>query len=87
MARIMISLPKEFLEMIDAAAKMEHRSRSELIREAVRGYISKKGGASSPLLDDKEVKWAVRVQDQSRKELKNLKVNTTEIVRKFRGRI
>ena len=87
MARIMISLPKEFLEMVDAAAKMEHRSRSELIREAVRGYISKKGGSSRPLLDDKEVKWAVKIQDQSRRELKNLKVNTTEIVRKFRGRI
>lgn len=87
MARIMISLPKEFLDIVDAAAKMEHRSRSELIREAVRGYISKKGGATRPLLDDKEVKWAVKIQDQSRKELKNLKVNTTEIVRKFRGRI
>lgn len=87
MARIMISLPKEFLEMVDAAAKMEHRSRSELIREAVRSYIGKKSGASRPLLDDKEVKWAVGIQDQSRRELKNLKVNTTEIVRKFRGRV
>ena len=86
MAKITISLPKEFLEMVDAAAKMEHRSRSELIREAVRGYLSKKGGASRPLLDDKEVKWAVKIQDQSRRELKNQKVNTTEIVRKFRGR-
>lgn len=87
MTRIMISLPKKFLEMVNAAAKMEHRSRSELIREAVRNYIGKKSGASRLLLDDKEVKWAVGIQDQSRRELKNLKVNTTEIVRKFRGRI
>ena len=87
MARIMISLPKEFLEMVDAAAKMQHRSRSELIREAVRGYIGKEGGTSRPLLDDKEVKWAVGIQDESRRKLRNLKVNTTEIVRKFRGRI
>ena len=55
MARITISLPKEFLETVDAAAKMEHRSRSELIREAVGNYISKKGETSRPLLDDKEV--------------------------------
>jgi len=87
MTRIMISLPKEFLRMVDAAAKTEHRSRSELIREAVRGYIGKKSGAGRILLDDKEVKWAVKIQDQSRKELKNLKVNTTDIVRKFRGKI
>ena len=85
-ARIMTSLPKASSEMVDAAAKVEHRNRSELIREAVKGYLSKKGGASRPLLDDKEVKWAVKIQDQSRKELKNLKVNTTDIVRKFRDR-
>lgn len=71
--------------MVDAAAKMEHRSRSELIREAARGYISKKGRAGRLLLDNKEVKWAVRIQDQSRSELKNLTVSTTDIVRKLRG--
>ena len=69
--------------MVDTAAKMEHRSRSELIRKTVRDCIGKKSEACRPLPDDKEVKWAVRIQDQSRRELKNLKVNTTEIVRKF----
>ncbi len=87
MARIMISLPKEFLGMVDVAARIEHRSRSELIREAVRSYIGKKGAANRALLNDEEAKWAVKIQNQSRRELRNLKTNTTEIVRKFRGRI
>ena len=37
--KILISLPQEFLEDIDRVAKEEHRSRSELIREALRSYL------------------------------------------------
>ena len=36
---INISLPKELLSQIDKQAKMETRSRSELIREAARVYL------------------------------------------------
>ncbi|MGH2353293.1 MAG: ribbon-helix-helix protein, CopG family, partial [Chloroflexota bacterium] len=32
----MISLPKPLLEVVDRAASEEHRSRSELFREAAR---------------------------------------------------
>jgi predicted transcriptional regulator len=38
----------EFLERIDEVAEHEHRSRSELIREALRAYISRRGGAAAP---------------------------------------
>lgn len=41
MARVLISLPDEFLAKVDDLAKKESRTRSELIREAVR-YYSKK---------------------------------------------
>lgn len=37
-----ISFQEELLEQIDKIAKMEARSRSELIREAARMYIEKK---------------------------------------------
>lgn len=40
-ARVLISLPETFLSQIDTLAKEEQRSRSELIREAVRQYASK----------------------------------------------
>jgi CopG family transcriptional regulator / antitoxin EndoAI len=39
MARVLISMPEEFLSKIDGVADSEQRSRSELIREALRVYI------------------------------------------------
>ncbi|MEW5822638.1 MAG: ribbon-helix-helix domain-containing protein [Cyanobacteriota bacterium] len=41
MARVLISMPEEFLSRIDEVANTEQRSRSELIREALRTYINK----------------------------------------------
>ena len=41
MARVLISMPEEFLNRIDELADDENRSRSELIREALRTYIHK----------------------------------------------
>lgn len=41
MARILISMPEKFLQEIDGVAENESRSRSELIREALRSYIQK----------------------------------------------
>ena len=39
MARVLISMPEQFLGEIDNVAENENRSRSELIREALRTYI------------------------------------------------
>ena len=39
MARVLISMPEKFLDEIDNVAETENRSRSELIREALRTYI------------------------------------------------
>ena len=41
MARILISMPETFLANIDKVAENENRSRSELIREALRTYMNK----------------------------------------------
>ncbi len=41
MARVLISMPEEFLSKIDGVAVGENRTRSELIREALRTYINK----------------------------------------------
>lgn len=41
MARVLISMPEEFLTKIDKVADDEQRTRSELIREALRTYIHK----------------------------------------------
>lgn len=39
MARVLISMPENFLGEIDKVANNENRTRSELIREALRTYI------------------------------------------------
>ena len=40
MAKIMISLPDGFLRRVDRTAKAQGRSRSDLIREALRGTLA-----------------------------------------------
>ena len=42
--KILVSLPEKFLEEVDTVAAAEHRSRSELIREALRAYLEVKKG-------------------------------------------
>lgn len=56
-AKIMISLPPSFLRQVDEVARAEHRSRSELIREAMRFYIEEKIRRRRPL-DDPTVRAA-----------------------------
>lgn len=43
-AKVMVSFPEEFLAQVDRVAREEHRSRSELVREALRLYIGLRGG-------------------------------------------
>lgn len=46
MARILISMKDGFLKSIDELANKEQRTRSELIREALRNYIARQRAAS-----------------------------------------
>lgn len=39
MAKILVTMPDDFLHKIDGVAINEQRSRSELIREALRTYM------------------------------------------------
>lgn len=41
MAKVLISMREEFLDKIDEMAEKEQRTRSELIRQALRVYIRK----------------------------------------------
>ena len=63
MTKVMISLPQEFLKKVDRAAKAQGRSRSELIREALRASLagSERGGRSwkdaLAALEELEQQW------------------------------
>ena len=37
--KVLVALPPGLLEQVDAVAQVEHRNRSELVREALRRYI------------------------------------------------
>ncbi len=59
MARILVSMPDEFLTTIDKIAGNEQRTRSELVREALRAYIKRnsmpnmyKAEANARILDE-----------------------------------
>lgn len=41
MARVLISMSNDFLSRVDNIANSEQRTRSELIREALRVYIKR----------------------------------------------
>jgi metal-responsive CopG/Arc/MetJ family transcriptional regulator len=62
MAKVMVSLPEEFLSEIDRIAQQEHRSRSELLREAMRVYIGLRHAGRPG--DDPAVRAAVAAQDR-----------------------
>ena len=40
MAKVMISLPEEFLRRVDRLARAQGRSRSEIVREALRAHMT-----------------------------------------------
>ena len=42
MAKVMVSFPDDFLKKVDEEARSQNRSRSEFIREALRGTIRTK---------------------------------------------
>ncbi len=49
MARVLISMPEDFLNRIDQVAEGENRTRSELIREALRTYMYKSRAKNSAI--------------------------------------
>ena len=48
MAKVLVNFQDEFLQEIDKIAELEHRTRSSLIREALRRYISQHKTESVP---------------------------------------
>ena len=38
--KVLLALSPEFLEQIDYVARCEHRTRSDLFREAIRRYLA-----------------------------------------------
>lgn len=82
-AKVMISLPREFLAEIDRVAREEHRTRSELLREAVRLYLRTRRAVPR---DDPRVHQAVVVQDRLAAEDRAVGWDSTAELRRWRER-
>ncbi len=80
MAKVMISLPERFLSEIDKVARLEQRTRSELIREALRSYLRGERRYEKPI-DSPRVQEAFKaLRSLTWKE----KFDSTEVVRTMR---
>jgi len=81
--KVMVSFPREFLEQVDLVAREEHRSRSELLREAMRLYIEMRRGQRRPG-DDPLVRSAVTIQDDLARVAPGTDEDSTADVRRWR---
>jgi hypothetical protein len=70
MARFMISMPDDMLKKLDEAARKEHRSRSELLREAARRHLNVIGHvqATQDSKSEAKRKIAKRISKRSLRE-------------------
>jgi metal-responsive CopG/Arc/MetJ family transcriptional regulator len=57
-----ISLPPEMIDQVEQVRKAEHRTRSELVREALRTYIASRFPTVTPSVED------VRALQHARRE-------------------
>lgn len=53
--KVLVALPAGLLEQIDHVAQVEHRNRSDLIREALRRYIEQFKRSQSPRMTVSQV--------------------------------
>jgi metal-responsive CopG/Arc/MetJ family transcriptional regulator len=79
----MISMPKEFLDEIDKAAREERRSRSEFIREAARLYLRIRKNRVPPG-QDPQIQKAIAAQDALARQDAATEWNSTTEIRKWR---
>jgi metal-responsive CopG/Arc/MetJ family transcriptional regulator len=81
--KVMVSFPDEFLVEVDRIAQEEHRSRSELVREALRFYIGLRQGREQPGMDP-FVRQAVLVQDRLSHAAPGTGQDSTADIRRWR---
>ena len=81
-SKVMVSFPDEFLAEVDRVAREEHRSRSELLREAMRLYIEMRRRARPG--DDPRVQAAVAVQNELARVALGAGQDSTEDIRRWR---
>jgi len=81
--KVMVSFPDKFLTEVDQLAREEQRSRSELLREAVRFYIEMRRSRQRPG-SKPHVKRAVAAQDDLARLAPGAGEDNAAIIRQWR---
>lgn len=81
--KVMVSFPEEFLAQVDAVAEAEHRSRSELVREALRQYMTAREAVVRPG-ERPNVQAAIRIQDEISRAAPGSDEDGAELIRYWR---
>lgn len=68
MARVNVMLPDDLLVQIDQVAEEEGVSRSKLLRHAMLAYFSLRDNRREKEQRQKDIRKAMEIQDQLRKE-------------------
>ena len=82
-AKLVVSFPDAFLAEVDRIAREEHRSRSELLREAMGLYMEVRRGAGRPG-DDPRVQAAIAVQNAIARAAPGSGEDSVEDLRRWR---
>jgi len=81
--KVMLSFPAEFLAEVDRMAQQEQRSRSELVREALRQYMGHRQSRGYPSVSPL-VRRAIVVQDSLAQLSPGTGEDSTTDVRRWR---
>jgi metal-responsive CopG/Arc/MetJ family transcriptional regulator len=81
--KVMVSFPDEFLVQVDRVAQEEHRTRSELVREALRLYIGLRETQGQPGANPR-VRQAILMQDKLSQVAPGTGQDSTADIRQWR---
>ena len=81
--KVMVSFPEDFLSEVDRIASEEQRSRSELLREAMRLYIQVRSQRNAPG-ENPQVQKAVTAMDELAKIHPGTGEDSTLLIREWR---
>jgi metal-responsive CopG/Arc/MetJ family transcriptional regulator len=84
MSRVIVTIPDQLLNTLDQEAKKEARTRSEVVREAIRSYIEQKKEEAEFRARQAE---AFRHMDEARKKTAGSDFSGSDFIIKWRNRL
>lgn len=84
MSRIIITIPDPLLKEVDREAKQDHRSRAELVRDALRAFVVERQAERERKARAAE---AVRIMAEVRRLSAGKGISGADLIKKWRYRL